>query len=603
MTSAAAALPDPPRPQAPGANKAWLRALDRTSRIGRAPERLLSTVVEETAAVRPDAPALLSDEERLTYGELAVRARRYARWALAEGLAKGDAVALMMGNRPEYMAIWLGLTSVGVVVALINTSLRGEGLSRCLGVAAPRRLIAADEFADVAAASAVALAEPPAIWRHGAGEGARIDLAAEALSDAPLSAAERRGVTVRDPALLIYTSGTTGLPKAALVSHHRVMSWSGWFAGMLDAGEGDRLYDCLPMHHSVGGVVATGAMLVGGGAVVIAGKFSAGRFWDDIVRWDCNLFQYIGELCRYLVKAPASANERRHRLRMVCGNGLRPDVWTAFQDRFAIPHILEFYAATEGNFSLYNVEGQPGAIGRVPAFMAHRFPAAIVRFDRQTGRPARGPDGLSVRCAVGEAGEAIGRISGAGGDPAHRFEGYTDPAESEKKVLRDVFEPGDAWLRTGDLMRTDARGFFYFVDRIGDTFRWKGENVATGEVSEAVMACPGVAAAVVYGVAVPGADGRAGMAALSVEEGFELIRLRAHLVAALPVYARPLFLRLAPQIAVTETFKRKTGALADEGFNPRRVADPLFFDDTEAGAYAPLDGALFDAIVTGAARV
>jgi fatty-acyl-CoA synthase len=351
MSPAAAVLPDP-RPPAAGANKAWLRALDMTSRIDRTPLRLLSGVVEEMAQARGWSPALVSDGETLSYAGLAARTRRYARWALAEGLAKGEVVALMMGNRPEYMAIWLGLTRVGVVVALINTSLRGQALAHCLGVAAPRRIIAAAEFAAAAREACERLADPATVWVHGEAEGPRIDLAVQALSDAPLPPDEQRMVSVRDPALLIYTSGTTGLPKAARVSHHRVMSWSGWFAGMLDAGPDDRLYDCLPMHHSVGGVVATGAMLVKGGTVAIAPKFSAGRFWDDIVRFDCTLFQYIGELCRYLVKAPPSANERRHRLRMVCGNGLRPDVWTEFQARFAIPRILEFYAATEGNFSL-----------------------------------------------------------------------------------------------------------------------------------------------------------------------------------------------------------------------------------------------------------
>jgi fatty-acyl-CoA synthase len=529
--------------------------------------------------------------------------RRYARWALAEGLAKGEVVALMMGNRPDYMALWLGLTSVGVVVALINTNLRAEALTHCLAVAAPRRLIAAAEFEAAAQAAAIDLPHPPAVWGLGGSGGARLDAALGALSDEPLSPAEQRLVTVRDPALLIYTSGTTGLPKAARVSHHRVMSWSGWFAGMLDAGPDDRLYDCLPMYHSVGGVVAPGALLIQGGAVVIAPKFSASGFWDDVVRFDCTLFQYIGELCRYLAAAPPSANERRHRLRMVCGNGLRADVWTAFQERFAIPRILEFYAATEGNFSLYNVEGQPGAIGRVPAFMAHRFPAAIVRFDSATGAPARGPDGFCLRCAPGEAGEAIGRISGAEGDPAHRFEGYTNPADSENKVLRDVFASGDAWLRTGDLMRLDARGFFYFVDRIGDTFRWKGENVATGEVAQVLAACPGVAAAVVYGVAAPGADGRAGMAALVTGEGFDLAELRARLVAALPAYARPVFLRLAADLAVTETFKQKTVGLAAEGFDPLRLTDPVYVDDARAGAYVRLDAARYAAIAAGTARL
>ncbi len=593
MSPAAAILSETRPPQTPSANRAWLRALEITGRIDRSPERLLSSVVEEIAWARPDAPALISDGETLSYGALAGRMRRYARWAMTEGLGKGDVVALMAPNRPDYMAAWLGLTSVGVVVALINTNLRGDALSHCVAVAEPVCLIASTEFAEVAEAAAARVAEPPPVWAEG-----RLDWAMARLSDEPLGADEAPAVTVRDPALLIYTSGTTGLPKAARVSHHRIMSWSGWFAGMMDAGPDDRLYDCLPMHHSVGGVVATGAMLVGGGAVVIAPKFSAGRFWDDIVRWDCTLFQYIGELCRYLVKAPPNPNERGHRLRMVCGNGLRPDVWTAFQARFEIPRILEFYAATEGNFSLYNVEGQPGAIGRVPAFMAHRFPAAIVAFDTATGLPARDADGRCVRCQPGEAGEAIGRIGG--GDPAHRFEGYTSAADSEKKVLRDVFEPGDVWLRTGDLMRTDAKGFFYFVDRIGETFRWKGENVATGEVAEVIAACPGVASAAVYGVSVPGADGKAGMAAIVPGRDFDLAMLHRQLTEALPAYARPLFLRFTPIQTVTETFKQKKGDLAAEGFDPGGFNDPLFFDDAAKGAYVRLDAALFSKIDGGA---
>jgi fatty-acyl-CoA synthase len=601
MSPAALALATPPASKPESANRAWLRALEMTGRIDKAPERLLSCVVEERAAASPNAPALLSEEERLSYGDLARRMRCYARWALKEGLAKGDVVALIAPNRPDYMAFWLGLTSVGVVVALINTNVRGEALAHCIGVAQPKRIVAAAEFASEAAAAAELLDHPPAVWISG--DGARLGWAMAALPDGPLTAGERRQVTVRDPALLIYTSGTTGLPKAARVSHHRVMSWSGWFAGMLDAGPDDRLYDCLPMHHSVGGVVATGAMLVGGGSVVIAPKFSASRFWDDVVRWDCTLFQYIGELCRYLVKAPPSAAERRHRLRLVCGNGLRADVWTAFQERFSIPRILEFYAATEGNFSLYNVEGQPGAIGRVPPFMVHRFPAAIVRCDPAAGRPARDADGRCLRCAPGETGEAIGRISAAAGDPAHSFEGYTDAAESERKVLRNVFEPGDAWFRTGDLMRADERGFFYFVDRIGDTFRWKGENVATGEVAQAISAAPGVAAAAVYGVQVPGADGRAGMAAIVARPGFDLAVLRARLAEALPAYARPLFIRLVHDLALTETFKQKKGELAGEGFDPHRISDPLFVDDAIAGAYVRLDDLKFGEITAGVARL
>jgi fatty-acyl-CoA synthase len=329
-------------------------------------------------------------------------------------------------------------------------------------------------------------------------------------------------------------------------------------------------------------------------------KFSARRFWDDVARWDCTLFQYIGELCRYLLNAPVNANENAHRLRLAFGNGLRADIWRAFQTRFQIPHIVEFYAATEGTFSLINVEGEPGAIGRVPPFLAHRFPSALVKFDTTRGAPIRDAQGLCLPCARGETGEAIGKI-GAGSEAAARFEGYTNTGDSEAKVLRNVFAPGDAWFRTGDLMRQDDKGFFYFVDRIGDTFRWKGENVSTFEVAEALAACPGVAEATAYGVLISGADGRAGMATLVTGEGFDLGVLHKHIAAHLPAYARPLFLRLSQEIATTDTFKQKKAQLAREGFDPGKIADALYFDD--GNAYVPLDAALFAKINAGELRL
>ena len=570
------------------ASKDWLRALELTGRLDREPHRTLPRVIEEQAAERGDAPALLSESERLTFRELAERARRYSRWAAGEALARGDVVALLMPNRPEYLAIWLGLTRVGVVVALINPSLRGASLVHCLNVAQARHVIADASLAGQLADVAAELTGAPKLWLHGqaAAGWLRIDLALDAVAAEPLTPAEAPAVSLSDPALLIYTSGTTGLPKAARVSHHRLMSWSGWFSGLVDIGPGDRLYDCLPLCHSAGGVAAVGAALVGGASVVIAEKFSATRVWDDVVRWTCTLVQYIGELCRYLVAQPTHPLERAHRLRVCCGNGLSGDVWEAFQARFAVPRILEFYGATEGNFSLYNVEGKPGAIGRVPAFLAHRFPAEIVRFDPDAGAPARDTNGRCVRCGPDEAGEAIGKVASAG---AARFEGYTDALASETKLLHDVFEVGDAWVRTGDLMRKDAAGFYYFVDRIGDTFRWKGENIAATEVAAALRACPGVADASVYGVAVPGASGKAGMAALVVGDDFDPATLRSRLAERLPDYARPVFLRLVADLEVTETFKLRKQTLAAEGWDPALVTDPLFVEDRAAGAYVALD--------------
>jgi fatty-acyl-CoA synthase len=289
--------------------------------------------------------------------------------------------------------------------------------------------------------------------------------------------------------------------------------------------------------------------------------------------------------------------ERAHRLRLCCGNGLRADTWEKFQERFAIPRILEFYAATEGNASLYNVEGKVGAVGRIPPFLASRFPLALVQFDAAAGEPVRDENGFCHRCATGEAGEAISRIpsrpSQAGGD----FEGYSDRAETERKILRNVFEPGDAWFRTGDLMRMDASGFYYFIDRIGDTFRWKGENVSTAEVAAAIGAFAGIKEVVVYGVRVPGTEGKAGMAAIVAD--VDLAALHEHLARQLPPYARPLFVRITDRVAATSTFKHAKTDLQREGFDPAATNDPLFFADPAAKTYIRLDDELYALIQAG----
>jgi fatty-acyl-CoA synthase len=587
----------------PSTAKSWLKAIELTSRIEANPNRLFADLIEDWAARQPDRPALMSDHTTLSYRELNERIHRYARWALAADIGKGDTVCLFLPAEPDYLAAWLGLTSVGVVAALINTKLVGSSLAHCIDVAEAGHVIVGQELEAAFEEVRPRLKRAPKIWRHGeTANQSDIQTALAGLDTAPLNASERRGAGIDDRALLIYTSGTTGLPKAASISHRRILNWGGWFAGLTNASPEDRLFDCLPLFHSVGGVVAPCSMLAAGASVVLTDKFSAGHFWRDVVRWDCTLFQYIGELCRYLLKARPSEFEKQHRLRLACGNGLRGDIWDNFQARFSIPQILEFYAATEGNFSLYNVEGRPGAIGRIPPLLAHRFPAAIVRVDAETFTPLRNVEGLCMACAIGEAGEAVGRIGtadGAGG----RFEGYTNATETEKKILRDVFAKGDAWFRTGDLMKIDDGGFFHFVDRLGDTFRWKGENVATSEVNEAILECPGVIDATTYGVAVPGADGRAGMAAIVTDASFDFDEFSDHLSRRLPAYACPVFVRLSAALEATETFKQKKQDLIRAGFDPRTVADPLFFRDAKSGRFMPLDVGQHTRLLQGVVRL
>jgi fatty-acyl-CoA synthase len=584
--------------------KAWLRALELTASIPRNRDRILSTVIEERAAQLGDKTALVSDRECMTYAQLSQRINQYARWALAQGVAKGEVVGLLMTNRPEYLAIWLGISSVGGVVSLLNVNLAGSSLAHCINVVSPKHLIAASEFNGQLAAALPALSPAPMIWIHGNEPSSwpRLDLEIEALPGDPLSKDEKRPVTTADKALYIYTSGTTGLPKAANVSHARVMQWSHWFAGMMGAQASDRMYNCLPMYHSVGGVQAPGAILVAGGTVVLREKFSASQFWNDIVRWDCTVFQYIGELCRYLLHAPLSANETAHRIRMACGNGLAPEVWDGFKNRFSIPQIFEFYASTEGGVSLFNIQGKRGAIGHIPGYLTHRFSPALVVLDVETGQPVRDAHGFCIRCAPNETGEALGKTSDDPSNIGSRFEGYTNHEASERKMLRDVFEPGDVWIRTGDLMRKDEQGYFYFVDRIGDTFRWKGENVATCEVAEAICAFPGVKHANVYGVAVPATEGRAGMVTLVSEDELDLAEFRRHLMDRLPPYARPLFLRIRKHMDLTGTFKYSKTDLVRQGFDPAASDDAVYFNNLESGAFTSLDQRLYERIQMGAIR-
>jgi fatty-acyl-CoA synthase len=337
-----------------------------------------------------------------------------------------------------------------------------------------------------------------------------------------------------------------------------------------------------------------------GGALILKRKFSVHEFWQDIHKYDATIFEYIGEICRYLLNAPPSPLEKGHKIRAITGNGLRPEIWRQFQDRFAIPRIVEFYGATEGNVSMLNYDGTVGAVGRVPDYMEFLLPSRVVRFDVEKEMPVRGPDGLCIECGPDEVGETLGGISKRAG---REFEGYSNPGESDKKMLRDVFRRVDLWFRTGDLMRRDAHGYFYFVDRIGDTFRWKGENVSTGEVGEVLAATPGVREANVYGVTVPGVDGRAGMAALVADGDFSLDDLSSRVKARLAPYARPIFLRLSSRIEVTGTFKQRKVDLVRQGFDPSFISDPLYVLDSASGRYEPLTPERYGEILSGHIRL
>jgi fatty-acyl-CoA synthase len=570
----------------------WLLRLVKPSST-----RIISDIVAAWAKKTPEAPAVIAGDEVWSYAALDARANAYAHWAKAQGLGRGAAVALLMENRPDFLCAWLGLFKAGVAVALINTNLTGEALAHSIAIAGAAHAIAGAELKDAFEGAIPFLKDAPRLWVQGNGD---LDdaLAAQPVTDPGPGA--RGGLTLKDRAFYIYTSGTTGLPKAANFSHMRMLFMMSGFVGALRPRAADRIYDPLPLYHSTGGVCAVGLAFFAGGALILKLRFSVHDFWPDIHRYRATMFQYVGELCRYLLSAAPSPLDQGHAIRAITGNGLSAAIWREFQARFAIPRIVEFYGATEGNVSMLNYDGTVGAVGRVPDYSEKLLPARVIRFDVESEMPVRGEDGLCIECGPAEVGECVGGMSKRAG---REFEGYTNRADSEKKMLHDVFAKGDAWFRTGDLMRRDEHGYFYFVDRIGDTFRWKGENVATTEVAAVLGRVPGVKEANVYGVTVPGNEGRAGMAALVTEAGFTTAALAEIVQRRLPAYARPIFIRLSSAIAVTGTFKQRKVDLVRDGFDPAAIADPLYWLDPATGAYEPLTPARHAEIVEGRVKL
>jgi fatty-acyl-CoA synthase len=586
------------------------RALPAAARYRPGVEHTVCDAFEKVIEERADAVALIDADDggrRVTFGQIGRHAARVAHWALNQGVDRGDVVALLMPNRPEYLSTWLGLARVGAVTALINTNLTGDALAHSIAVSQARHLIVERELAPAWQNARPDDAPTVEEWHTGAPpadapavDGAHVhdlDAALAALPPTPVDRSLRDGMTTRDPLFYIYTSGTTGLPKAARFSHGKFLLVSG-LGPSLGIRRDDRMYIPLPLYHTAGGVMALGGPLLVGGSAILARKFSASRFWDHCHEHGATVFQYIGELCRYLLNSPPHPHERDHELRLAVGNGLRPDVWPAFQERFAIPRIVEFYGATEGTGSLVNLDNKVGAIGRLRPQVAAMMGFHLVEFDVDTEEIRRDENGRVIRVKVGEPGEAITRIS-----DFVPFDGYSDADATEKKIVRDAFKDGDTWFRTGDLLRQDSDGYYYFVDRVGDTFRWKAENVSTAEVAAVVGEAPGVLEANIYGVEVPGHDGRAGMAAIVVDERFDPAVLHRHVAANLASYARPLFLRLRDEVEITTTFKHRKRELVTEGFDPGAIADPLLFRDTEADGYVPLSAELYERIVTGDIRV
>jgi fatty-acyl-CoA synthase len=555
---------------------------------------------EEAVRKHGERPCLAYRDERYSYAEANSRINQTAHALHGLGVRCGDVVALCVENRPAFFFAWLGLAKLGATVAFLNTNVSGKPLAHALTATGATRAIVGEEcLANFASTDRLAGVEQW-LWpdpERPADAAARAacthDLAAladaAARSDPP--AEWRAGMVAEKPAVYIFTSGTTGLPKAAIISHARWLITGDVMQLSMGIRPEDCFYCFLPLYHGAASLSAGATAIASGASLLLRRKFSRREFWPDVRTHGVTVCQYVGEICRFLLAEPPSPDDRRHGLRKMVGAGLSAEVWEKFVARFGELEIYEGWGATESNTNTINLDNRVGSCGRVPFW--EKTNLRLVRYDVDSDSHPRDANGFMMACQAGEVGEAIGMIYNIPDIVAGRFEGYTSAQATEQKIRRNVFCAGDAYWFSGDLLRCDDDGYCWFVDRIGDTFRWKSENVSTMEVADALADLPGLETITVYGVQVPGHEGRAGMAAVVMRDGngFDPQAFWALTAQRLPKYAAPLFVRVAAQSDMTSTYKLRKVDLQREGFDTSEVHDPLFVRDALSQNYVPLTAA------------
>ena len=542
----------------------------------------IGKVFEDRTRKYGDRVFLKFGDQQFSYAEANAAANRYASVLAERGVGHGDVVGLLLRNTPQTIFAMLGVVKCGAVAGMLNFHQRGDVLAHSIGLLNAKVLISEADLVEHITECGVDLPDGVVVTVE------EFDKLAEGRPVG--NPASTQAVLAKDPAFYIFTSGTTGNPKASVMTHSRWLKALAGFGGLgLRMRGDDVLYSCLPLYHNNALTVGIASVLNSGSALALGEKFSATRFWDDVIRYRATAFLYIGELCRYLVNQPAKPTDRAHNVRLIAGNGLRPELWDEFTERFGIERVCEFYAASEGNAAFINVFNVDKSTG------FSWFPLSYVEYDVETGDPVRDAAGRLRRVPAGEPGLLI--------TPVNRlspFDGYTDPAASEKKLIRNAFKDGDVWFNTGDVMRPQGMGHAAFGDRLGDTFRWKGENVATTEVEAALTADPQVEECTVFGVEVPNTGGRAGMAAIKLRggESFDGIELSETLYAKLPNYAIPLFIRVVDSLEHTTTFKSRKVDLREEAYGPQ-VTDPLFVLGGRREGFVPFHDAYPGEVAAG----
>lgn len=575
-----------------GLKQAYLRTPNSPAGLGIAFEKAVKR--------NPHGYALLFEEQKYTYQQLNDWANQIGHYYLSIGAQKGDVIAVMIENRPELVASVLALAKIGVTAALVNTSQVGKVLAHSINLVNPIALIVGEECR--AAVDEIRqelnLTEQRFHWfadqetRQHAGTAPAhyLNLADEIITFPTFNTPTTHSVKGKDGLFYIYTSGTTGLPKAVVFTHSRWTLAYGTYGHVLDLNSDDVMYVTLPLYHATGIVVCWCGVIASSATLALRRKYSTSAFWKDVQKFNASAIGYVGELCRYLMDAPASELEHTHRVKKMIGNGMRPNIWDKFKQRFGVEEVLELYASSEGNVGFSNVFNFDNTVGFSPT------PYAIVQFDKEKNEPIRDTNGWCQKVSKGEVGLLIGKIT-----RRSPFDGYTDPEKNKSVIMSNVFKNGDAYFNTGDLVRDIGFRHAQFVDRLGDTFRWKGENVSTTEVENMLCEYPKIAEAVVYGVEIPHTNGRAGMAAITLAEQAQLNEqdLQAMLSCfkkSLPAYAIPVFLRVQKQVETTGTFKYQKNKLKEQAFNPEKTNEQILVLLPNSNAYCDMNTEIYSNI-------